>query len=387
VIEVFYSYAHADEDLRDELEMHLAMLKRRGVITGWHDRQIGAGNEWKAEIDAHLSTARVILLLISPAFLASEYCYDIEMARALERHRAGEARVIPIFLRPCDWDGAPFGGLQALPTDTLPVTKWENRDEAFTIVAKGIRHAVEALTGPTAGRPSAPPSAPAPPEVDIVPADIKRKAKAIVQIFERGRPRSYVAIDRFGGDMIVGYALSSLKDGRLAELLTAYCGEPDARFVDALRPYLDRAAAADPALIDDAEFASRFKLAAGEDPAMIRVQDRAFDELYWRPTAQKAAAIGVKTPLGIAAIFDTVFHVGPGAHNRLKAQVVEALDGTPITGVDEKVWIVRYLEQRRARLAKVFPMAVDRPSELLRLAQEGNWALDTPLTIQGQSIS
>jgi TIR domain-containing protein len=84
VIEVFYSYAHEDEELRDELEMHLAMLKGRGVITGWHDRRIDAGDEWKAEIDSHLSTAGVILLLISPAFLASEYCYDIEMARALE---------------------------------------------------------------------------------------------------------------------------------------------------------------------------------------------------------------------------------------------------------------------------------------------------------------
>ena len=120
---------------------------------------------------------------------------------------------------------------------------------------------------------------------------------------------------------------------------------------------------------------------------MIRVQDRAFDELYWLPTAEKATAIGVKTPLGIAAIFDTVFHSGPGAHTRLKAQVVEALDGTPITGVDEKAWIVRYLEQRRAMLVKRFPMLASRPEEFLRLAAEGNWTLDPPLTIHGHAIT
>lgn len=144
-VEVFYSYSHRDEELREELERHLSILKHQGVITAWHDRKIGAGTEWAGQIDTHLNTAHVILLLISSDFLASKYCYDVEMRRAMERHEAGEARVIPIILRPVSWKGAPFAKLQALPKDAQPVTSWSNRDEAFVSVAEGIRGAVEEL--------------------------------------------------------------------------------------------------------------------------------------------------------------------------------------------------------------------------------------------------
>jgi hypothetical protein len=140
-IEVFYSYSHKDEELRDQLENHLAMLKRDGVIQGWHDRRISAGQEWGGEIDAHLKSADIILLLISSDFLASNYCYDIEVKLAMERHEAKEARVIPVILRSCDWTTAPFSKVQALPKDAKAVRKWEDQDEAFTDIAKGIRRA------------------------------------------------------------------------------------------------------------------------------------------------------------------------------------------------------------------------------------------------------
>lgn len=142
-VEVFYSYSHQDAALRDALEKHLAILKRQGVITEWHDRGIGAGHEWAGEIHAHLNAAQIILLLISADFLASDYCYDVELKRAMERHEAGEARVIPIILRPVDWRGAPFSKLQSLPTDGKPVTSWANQDEAFLNIVQGIRAAVE----------------------------------------------------------------------------------------------------------------------------------------------------------------------------------------------------------------------------------------------------
>lgn len=147
-IKVFYSYSHRDERLRKDLANHLSILRRQGVISEWHDRKIGAGSEWAGEIDQHLNTAQVILLLISPDFLASDYCYDVEMKRAIERHDAGEARVIPVILRPVDWKGAPFGKLQALPKDARPVTQWRTLDEAFVSIAQGIRRAVEDLKQP-----------------------------------------------------------------------------------------------------------------------------------------------------------------------------------------------------------------------------------------------
>ncbi len=158
-IEVFFSYAHEDEALRDELAKHLRLLQRRGVIQSWHDRQIGAGIEWEAEIAAHLESARIILLLISADFLDSDFCYDNELKRALERHKNNTARVIPIILRDCDWQEAEFGKLQALPKNAKPVTSWANLDEAWTDVVRGIRNAIERLQNKAddEGRPGSPP--------------------------------------------------------------------------------------------------------------------------------------------------------------------------------------------------------------------------------------
>ncbi len=100
-VTLFYSYAHQDEQLRDQFGIHLSGLRRQGLIDDWHDRKIGAGTAWEKQILAQLESAQIIVLLISSDFIASDYCYKIEMTRALERHRAGEARVVPVVLRPC----------------------------------------------------------------------------------------------------------------------------------------------------------------------------------------------------------------------------------------------------------------------------------------------
>ncbi len=162
-IEVFFSYAHEDEALRDELAKHLKLLERQGAIAAWYDREITAGTEWAGEIDAHLKTAGVILLLISADFLASDYCWDVELQQALARHEAGEARVIPVILREVDWSGAPFSELEPLPQKGKPVTSWANRDAAFKDIAQGIRRVVAAITGtPMPSEASSPPEPPQP---------------------------------------------------------------------------------------------------------------------------------------------------------------------------------------------------------------------------------
>ena len=144
-LRLFYSYSHKDEEYRDQLEEHLSLLKRQNLIRSWYDRRISAGQEWQGIIDESLEAANVILFLVSAAFLASDYCYDTEMRRALEKHKKGEARVIPIIIRPVDWSGATFSKLQALPKDAKAVTSWSNRDEAWTDVARGIRKAIGEL--------------------------------------------------------------------------------------------------------------------------------------------------------------------------------------------------------------------------------------------------
>ncbi|USD55741.1 toll/interleukin-1 receptor domain-containing protein [Vibrio sp. SCSIO 43155] len=142
---LFFSYCHVDEELRNELEVHLAMLKRQGLITTWHDRRIVVGSEIDQDISQNLEDSDVILLLVSAHFLASNYCYEKEMVRALEKHELGEAKVIPVILHPCDWHHAPFGKLLATPTDGKPVSMFANQQEAFTIIAKQIRVAIEEL--------------------------------------------------------------------------------------------------------------------------------------------------------------------------------------------------------------------------------------------------
>jgi hypothetical protein len=159
-MEVLFSYSHADEELRNKLEVHLAMLKREGLITAWHDRRITAGRELDPAINEHVETAGIILLLASPDFLASDYCVEIEMKRALQRHAAGEARVIPVILRPCDWLNSPLKVLRATPHDGKPVVKYANIDEAFLEVAQDIRGAIVELQGvsPTVAEVSPAPS-------------------------------------------------------------------------------------------------------------------------------------------------------------------------------------------------------------------------------------
>ena len=142
-IEVFYSYASVDEPLCNKLEKHLSVLQHEGLITTWHQRRIIPGMDWKEVVDRHLNTSSIILLLISSDFLASDYHYGIEIKQAMQRHEAGEAHVIPILLRPTDWQGTPFEKLKVLPSNGIPITKWRNSDAAFTNIAQGIRAALE----------------------------------------------------------------------------------------------------------------------------------------------------------------------------------------------------------------------------------------------------
>src|SRR6266487_1874612 len=153
-IEIFCSYAYKDEGHLRQLEKHLSALKRQGLISLWHNHQIQPGANWAKAIDTHLSTASIILLLISPDFIASDYCYGVEMKRALERHHANDARVIPLVVRPCDWQHLPVGQLLALPTDAKPISTWKPIDSGWKHVAAGLRQVIEDLSLPSVSTPA-----------------------------------------------------------------------------------------------------------------------------------------------------------------------------------------------------------------------------------------
>jgi hypothetical protein len=140
---LFYSYSHHDEDLCEKLRRHLSAMERLGQIRSWDDRCIDAGRDWEHEINAKLQNAEIILLLVSPDFISSDYCYCNEMKVALQRHERGEAIVIPILLRPVDFEGLPFAKLEMLPAKARAVRGgWSSEDEALTNVAEGIRKQV-----------------------------------------------------------------------------------------------------------------------------------------------------------------------------------------------------------------------------------------------------
>ena len=142
-LKIFLSYAHEDEAMKNELDKSLIMLKRSSMIEMWQDRKILAGDQWDESINNELASADIILLLVSVDFNNSQYIWEKELYVAMQRQQKGEARVIPVILRNCDWKSAPYGKLQALPTGAIPVKQFEDPDKAYTDIAKGIRNVVE----------------------------------------------------------------------------------------------------------------------------------------------------------------------------------------------------------------------------------------------------
>lgn len=144
-INIFISYSHEDESYKDKLEKHLSILKRNKIIETWHDRKIIPGEEWDKKIKEELENAHIILLLVSVDFLSSNYCYDIEINRAVERHNRGDAILIPVLLRKCDWNETSFSKIQALPKNAKPVKNFDDEDEAFYSITEGIKLAIAEL--------------------------------------------------------------------------------------------------------------------------------------------------------------------------------------------------------------------------------------------------
>lgn len=142
-IEIFFSYAHEDDVLMDAVRRQLIVYERNNRILKWHDRMIQPGTEWEQEIDERLLEAAIILLFVSPHFLESKYCYETEVEVALDRHARGDAHVVPVILRPCAWEEAPFSDFQALPGNAKPVSTWDNQDLACLNVARGVMTVVD----------------------------------------------------------------------------------------------------------------------------------------------------------------------------------------------------------------------------------------------------
>jgi replicative DNA helicase len=200
-ITIFYSYSHRDEAFKEQLEIHLALLRRKSLIKTWHDRRIIPGQEWETAIESHLDEADIVLLLVSADFIASDYCYGKELARAMEKHERNEAKVIPVIVRPVDWSDAPFARLQAVPKDGNPITCWANQDEAWLDVERGIKDAIEALQEIKYRAVSTPALTPI---GDVIKAEFKEIENALMHstsegVFCEGIPSGISDLDRLLG--------------------------------------------------------------------------------------------------------------------------------------------------------------------------------------------
>src|SRR5262245_39224782 len=130
----FISYSHLDEHALTRLTKHLAMLRREGSLSEWFDQKILPGGDIDAEISRHLDECQLFLPRVSPDFLASHYCFEKELARALSRHDEGSMRVVPVIIQDCDWKSSPLAKLKALPKDGKPVADWTNENNAWVDV-------------------------------------------------------------------------------------------------------------------------------------------------------------------------------------------------------------------------------------------------------------
>lgn len=148
---VVFSYSHKDEALRDELDAHLAVLRRLEIVRTWHDRKLEPGQKWDPAIKEMIYSAHIILLLLSADFFNSDYCYDEELSIAIDRHERGDAVVVPILARPCQWKDTKIAAVHGLPKDMRAVSLWEDRDLAWNDVADGITKIAKRIHSRTGG--------------------------------------------------------------------------------------------------------------------------------------------------------------------------------------------------------------------------------------------
>lgn len=142
-INAFISYSHADEKALDRLHKHLAMLLRDGILEAWTDHQILAGDKLGDKIDDNLEKSKLFLALLSPDYLASNYCYEKEFLHAQSLASAGKIRIIPVILEPCDWISSPFSEYLAVPKDGKPVSEWANQNNAYLDVVTSLRRVIQ----------------------------------------------------------------------------------------------------------------------------------------------------------------------------------------------------------------------------------------------------
>lgn len=149
MLKIFISYSPSDIKIKDEIDVHLSVLKRDGLIDTWHDRKIEPGEDRDKVIHSEISTADIIIVLVSPYFLSSSYLYEKELYIALKRHSKNETILIPIILDPCDWQHTQLRNFSSLPSDGKPISSFSNYHVPLAEIALKLRQLAETHTKKT----------------------------------------------------------------------------------------------------------------------------------------------------------------------------------------------------------------------------------------------
>ncbi len=140
---LFISYSHVDTHVLERLHTHMAILKEEGKVSTWFDREILAGGDLDSNIKEELTSADIFIAIVSPDYLNSKYCYQVEFKAALSRMEAGELVIVPVIAEPCDWHASPLGKMKAIPTDGKPISDWVNRNTAYLNIIQEIRRLLD----------------------------------------------------------------------------------------------------------------------------------------------------------------------------------------------------------------------------------------------------
>ncbi|MEX2125973.1 MAG: toll/interleukin-1 receptor domain-containing protein [Woeseia sp.] len=303
-MQAFISYSHRDEEALDRLHTHLSVLQREGAITTWIDREILAGAELDASISAALESSQLFLILVSPDFLASDYCYEREMTRALERHDEGEARVVPIIVEPCDWKNSPLKKLKAIPKDGKPISEWTNENAAYLNIVTELRRLLTSPSVPRASNASveAEPARRYRAKQDfdeIDRADFRDRSFAIIRSHFENSIAEINTVDNFRGRFrdlgptsFTCTVINRLKDRGIA-YITVHCVSSNHGFGDISYSYAENASASTAngwLQVDCDEYDLYLRTNSfhglGQDEARVSQQSAA--ELLWKDFIERA---------------------------------------------------------------------------------------------------
>ena len=137
-IRVFCSYSHEDKQYLSDLKKHVTELERQKLISVWTDQEIIPGGQFEKEIAENLDSCDLFICLVSSSFLASRYCIEKELQKALDRHADGTIKILPIIVRPSDWLNSELKDLKAVPTDGKAISTWQNTDSAYLDVVSSV---------------------------------------------------------------------------------------------------------------------------------------------------------------------------------------------------------------------------------------------------------